>query len=150
MKEYFKYANGFININDENLFLTNSGNWSETHKLNEKSSKSKFKTKKMYLNYLFVVVLLGFGAYDVLKDIKNKSFPFGIVLIALGVLAFFKRDKGNRYKIPLSKVIKITIYRNMAKILFLNENDFEDLVEIANIELKGLGVLERIKEQFNI
>ena len=38
MKEYFKYANGYININDENLFLTHSGNWSETSTLVEKLS----------------------------------------------------------------------------------------------------------------
>ena len=56
MKEYFKYANGFVNLNDENLFLTNSGNWSETSDLLEKSPKSirqnNFKGFKIYI-YLF-------------------------------------------------------------------------------------------------
>ena len=118
MREYFKYADGFINVNKENIFLTNSGNWSETHELNEKSSKSNFKTNKIYLNYLLVIVLIGIGSYDVLKDFKNKSFPFGIVIIALGVLAFIKREKGKRYKIPLSKINKITISNSVAKIVF--------------------------------
>jgi len=150
MKEYFKYANGFININDENLFLTNSGNWSETYDLKEKSSKSNFKTNKIYLNYLFVIVLIGLGIYDVLKDAKNKSFPFGIVLIGLGVLAFLKREKGKRYKIPLSKIIKITVSNNATTIIFYDENDLEDIEEITHIETKGLHVFEQIKQQFNL
>ena len=150
MKEYFKYTNGFININDENLFLTNSGNWSETLNLKEKSSKSNFKTNKMYLNYLFVIVLIGIGIYDVLKDFKNKSFPFGIVLIGLGVLAYFKREKGKNYKIPLSKIIKITVSDNAVKIIFYNENDLEDIEEITNIDTKGMKVFEQIKQQFNL
>jgi hypothetical protein len=150
MKEYFKYANGFININDDNLFLTNSGNWSETYDLKEKSSKSNFKTNKIYLNYLFVIVLIGLGIYDVLKDAKNKSFPFGIVLIGLGVLAFLKREKGKRYKIPLSKIIKITVSNNATTIIFYDENDLEDIEEITHIETKGLHVFEQIKQQFNL
>jgi hypothetical protein len=56
MKEYFKYANGFVNINYENLFLTNSGYWSETRELLEKSSKTikkhKYKSLKIYIFFL--------------------------------------------------------------------------------------------------
>jgi hypothetical protein len=149
MKEYFKYANGFININDENIYLTYSGNWSETYKLNEKSSKSNFTSNKIYFNYFFVIVLLGIGGYDVLKNVKNQSFPFGIVLIGLGIWAFLKRDKGESFKIPLSKVIKITISLNAATIVFYNENNSEDLVEITTMEPKGAGILEQIKQIYN-
>ncbi|MEI7509754.1 MAG: hypothetical protein WCJ62_09865 [Flavobacterium sp.] len=117
--------------------------------MKEKSSV-KLITNKIFLNYLFISVLLGIGAYDVLKDFRNKSFPFGIVLIALGIVAFLKRDKGNSFKIPLVKIIKITIAENRATIVFFNKNDVEDLLEITTIESKGLGVLERIKQQLNI
>jgi len=150
MKEYFKYANGYVNIKDEFFFLTNSGNWSEILELKEKSSKSNFKTNKIYLNYFFVIVLITVGIYDVLKDFKNKSFPFGIVLIGLGVLAFLKRQKGNRFKIPFSKIIKINLSGSTISITFFNKNGFEDLVEIVNIESKGYRFLEQIKLQFNI
>ncbi len=150
MKEYFKYANGYININDENLFLTHSGNWSETSTLVEKSSKVTIKTNKKYLNYLFILVLIGFGVFDVIKDFKNKTFPFGIVLIALGILAFFKREKGNRYIIPLAKIKTITILNTTAEIIFCNEDELEDCETITAIESKGIIVLEQIKEQFTV
>ncbi len=150
MKEYFKYANGYININDENLYLTHSGNWSETNTLVEKSSKVNIKTNKKYLNYLFIVVLIGFGVYDLIKDFKNKTFPFGIVLIALGILAFFKREKGNRYTILLAKIKTITISNTTAEIIFCNEDELEDCETITAIESKGIIVLEQIKEEFTV
>ena len=147
MKEYFKYANGYININDENLYLTHSGNWSETLTLQEKSSKSNFKANRMYLNYLIIVVLIGFGVYDLVKDFKNKTFPFGIVLLFLGFLAYFKREKGMRYKIPIAKIKSITILNNAAKIYFYTADDLEDCTEIFKIEIKGFTILENLKSQ---
>ena len=144
MKEYFKYANGFVNINDENLFLTNSGNWSETHELLEKSSKSirqnNFKEFRIYI-FLFAVACL---IVLILSKSKSGSIPFGIILLGLGVFSYMKRETGKRYKIPISKIINITIVENAAKIIFFNENNIEDFEEINGLESKGLGVLEEL------
>lgn len=144
MKEYFKYANGFVNINDENLFLTNSGNWSETHELLEKSSKSirqnNFKGFRIYI-FLFAVACL---IVLILSNSKKGSIPFGLILLGLGVFSYMKRETGKRYKIPISKIISITIVGNAAKIVFFNENNREDFEEIIGIESKGLGVLEEL------
>jgi hypothetical protein len=144
MKEYFKYANGFVNINDENLFLTNSGNWSETHELLEKSSKSirqnNFKGFRIYI-FLFAVACL---IVLILSKSKSGSIPFGIILLGLGVFSYMKRETGKRYKIPISKIINITIVENAAKIIFFNENNIEDFEEINGLESKGLGVLEEL------
>jgi hypothetical protein len=149
MKEYFKYANGFVNINDENLFLTNSGNWSETHELLEKSPKSikqnNFKGFKIYI-FLFVVVCL---FVLILSKSKSGSIPFGIILLGLGAFAYLKRETGKRYKIPISKIRNIEILKNSAKIIFLNESNNEDIEEITVIETKGLSILENIKHQIN-
>lgn len=154
MKEYFKYANGYVNINDENLFLTNSGNWSETHDLLEKSPKSirknNFKANKIYLYYFFVIILIGFGVFDILRDIKNKSFPFGIILLGLAGLAYMKRETGKRYKIPISKIISFDVSNDKVKILFRNANDINDFEEIFKVETKGLAILEELSRQLKI
>ncbi|WP_196889864.1 hypothetical protein [Aureivirga sp. CE67] len=39
MKEWFKYELGYVNIDSENIYLTGSGNWSETKNLEEKTRK---------------------------------------------------------------------------------------------------------------
>ena len=150
MKEYFKYANGFVNINDENLFLTNSGNWSETHELLEKSSKSirqnNFKGFKIYI-FLFVVVCL---VVLILSKSKSGYIPFGIILLGLGAFAYMKRETGKRYKIPISKIISITIIENSAKIIFFNENCIEDFEVITVVEAKGLLILEELNRQIKV
>ncbi len=147
MKEYFKYANGFVNINDENLFLTNSGNWSETKELLEKSSKSikknNYKSLKIYI-FLFIIFCL---VALILSKSKSGSIPFSIILLGLGVFAYMKREIGNRYKIPISKIRSISIVDNSVKIVFFNENKTEDWEEINAIEAKGFAVLENLKLQ---
>ncbi len=58
MKKWFKYRFGYVNIDDENFYLTNSGNWSETIDMNEKTKKTEKKgsLKKFRINvYLYVV-----------------------------------------------------------------------------------------------
>ena len=145
MKEYFKYANGFVNLNDENLFLTNSGNWSETLDLLEKSPKSirqnNFKGFKIYI-YLFVVACL---IILILSKAKSGSIPFGIVLLGLGTFAYLKRETGKRYKIPTSKIININLNENEATIHFYNANGIEDTEKLNNVEAKGLEILSQWK-----
>lgn len=149
MKEYFKYANGFVNINDDNLFLTNSGNWSETHELLEKSPKSikqnNFKAFKIYI-YLFIIACL---ILFILSKSKSGSIPFGIILLGLGAFAYMKRETGKRYKIPISKIKTIEIIGTSAKIIFYNANNVEDFEEIKSIDVKGIVVLEEVDKFIN-
>ena len=146
MKNYFKYDNGYVNINDENLFLTNSGNWSETYDLWEKSPKSikqnNFKSNKINL-FLFLIICIGLL---MISKAKNAVLPLGF--ISLGIAAFFyiKRETGKRYKIPILKIIKIEVVDNSVKIIFYNANNQEDFEEITNVEFKGLGILEELTQ----
>ena len=149
MKEYFKYANGFVNINDDNLFLTNSGNWSEIQELLEKSPKSikqnNFKGFKIYI-YLFIIACL---ILLILSKSKSGSIPFGIILLVLGAFAYMKRETGKRYKIPIPKIKTIEITGTSAKIIFYNANNVEDFEEIKSIEVKGISVLEEVDKFIN-
>lgn len=146
MKEYFKYANGYININDENLFLTNSGNWSETHDLMEKSPKSirknKFKGFKIYI-YLFVVACL---IILVLSKSKSGSVPVGIILLGLAAFTYMKRETGKQYKIPISKIQNIEFSENQTKIIFLNQANAEDFEILNKVDNKGIEILNVIKK----
>lgn len=144
MKHYFKYANGFVNVNDENLFLTNSGNWSETHDLLEKSPKSiKQNNYKSFKINLFLFIIICIGLLMILKS-KSSLLPFGF--ISLGIAAFFymKRETGKRYKIPISKIKNIEISENQAKIIFLNEANIEDYEILNKVETKGIEIVSKL------
>jgi hypothetical protein len=110
----------------------------------EKSSKSirqnNFKGFRIYI-FLFSVACL---IVLILSKSKSGSIPFGIILLGLGAFAYMKRETGKQYKIPISKIIRVTIIENSAKIIFFNENNNEDFEEINGLEAKGLGVLEEL------
>jgi hypothetical protein len=40
MRHYFRYKGGYINIDDENIYLTTTGNWQETSVLKEQKKKN--------------------------------------------------------------------------------------------------------------
>lgn len=148
MKEYFKYANGFVNLNDDNLFLTNSGNWQETINLFEKSPKSirknKFKGFKIYVFLIVVAVLFSI----ILSKAKAGSIPFGIVLLGLATYSYLKRETGKQYKIPISKIINIQLENKDAIIYFYNANDIEDIEVLKKVDAKGLDVLSKFNLKF--
>ena len=59
-----------------------------------------------------------------------------------------KRETGNKYKIPLSKITDIKISGSDVKIVFLNANNIEDLETIHKVESKGLHVLTELLQTF--
>lgn len=141
MKEYFKYDNGYVNINDENLFLTNSGNWSEITTIEEKSEKTIRKNSIRSLKfYAFILGLVGLVALSVARA-QNGSIPIGLILLVFAAYMYMKRDVGSKYKIPLSKIKNIEIDKEEVKIIFLNLNNVEDFEIIHKVENKGLSIL---------
>lgn len=150
MKHFFKYEKGFININDENLFLTKSGNWSEVDLLLEKSTKSKSQnSKKKIRTYSFYAMLLSFSLLLFFNLNNGKSgkmmLPLGIVLLLLSAYNYIRAGSGNQYKIPLSKINKMEYSFNSLKIYFMNLNGKEDFEKIENIEEKGVQILKDLK-----
>lgn len=150
MKEYFKYANGYVNINDENLFLTNSGNWSETHDLLEKSPKSirknDLKSLKIY-SLPFIIVCIGLLMYS---KLDNVFIPFAFSGSCFGAYLYLKRETGKRYKIPISKITSFEIYDEKVKVLFKNASGVDDFEEIFRVETKGIAILEELNRQLKI
>lgn len=146
MKEYFKYDNGYVNINDENLFLTNSGNWSEIAAIEEKSEKTiKQNNIKGIKFYVFIALLLCFVALSIARA-KSGTIPIGLILLAFAAFMYMKRESGSKYKIPLSKIKNIEISGHEAKIIFLNSNNLEDFEILHKVENKGLSVFADIIE----
>lgn len=148
MKHYFKYSYGYVNIDDENLFMTNSGNWSETHSLEEKSSKTEKANRKKNLKFDFLIFVLiiciAFTVYDGINDVISRSIPIGLLVLALAVYKYFQNEKGKRIKIPLAKIIAIEVIGNNAKIFFYNKSNEKDSEELLKIDSKGIEIIEKL------
>ncbi|KAF2517516.1 hypothetical protein E0W68_11140 [Flavobacterium salilacus subsp. salilacus] len=150
MKHYFKYNNGYINIDEENLYLTNSGNWQETKELIEKgkiSQQHNLKRISEKQNYWFTFYL-AFMSFFVFSTETKVWLPIAIItgLLLFMLFNYFKRDFGFQYKIPLAKIDGIVPYEsNGIKISFRNAGNEADFEIINGIEEKGITFLMKLK-----
>jgi len=145
MKDFFKYRFGYINIDDENLYLTSSGNWQEAYELKEKDSSTKINnlTRIKNRNKGFTPFIL--IAFSIFTD----SVIMASVMIAIAVLLFiilnvyYRRDLGIQYKIPFSKIESVEKYEKGIKISFRNEANENDSENINGIEPRGFDILKQ-------
>lgn len=149
MKEYFKYQCGYVNIDDENLFITNTGNWSETRTMNEKSSdeikvNKRRKAKTEIIVYLLFIAGIIF-IIEAFSDWDTSSFTiFGSLFFLRKVYDYFKDDLGNKYKVPRSKITSIHINKNELMIEFLNLDGELDTETLKKVEEKGIKIMKRL------
>ena len=146
MKHFFKYASGYINVDEHNLYLTNSGNWQEALGLNEKSSATiKQNSRRLGWNNIFINGVLVASAVIVLFMIENQILSIGLVVgmaIALyKVNTTFGQESGKRYKIPLSKIVGVDKFEDGLKIEFLNESGAADYEIVHKVDPKGIAFL---------
>lgn len=139
MKHYFKYSGGYVNIDDENLYLTNSGNWQEARGLEEKSPSTVrannnriIRMKGFVYGIIIVVSAAAFLFY--------KALSFGL-LLSFGALAYklfdyFGTEFGKRYKIPLNKLKEVKIEGETMTLIFLNGRNEVDRESVENVDAR--------------
>lgn len=158
MKHYFKYASGYINIDEENFYLTNSGNWQEARGLHEKSAATVRQNRIRVIRMkAFVYGFFAIALALALLMISSKTFSILLLLIlgagAYYIPEYFKRDFGNRYKIPLNKIDGIEEYENGVKIHFRNSSNDPDFEIVPGVTaetisaMTSLGLMTVIKSQ---
>ncbi len=149
MKEWFKHQYGYVNIYENNLFFTNTGNWSETKDLKEKSDKQvKYKVKK-YKVIVFMTMVFMLFAFSFFSNIISDKLSL-LILIGLPVAGYFfykymHTELGPCYRIPLSKISNIVIDDKKVTVSFINEQGKLDSEILGNIEGKGLQILAKLK-----
>ena len=146
MREWFKYEFGYVNIDDNNVYMTRTGNWSETKEMPEKNKKVAQKNNRR--GSTVIVVLAAFTALILFGLFRNMmSNTVGIPILFLLVAGLFKlyqytkRDIGGQFKIPFSKLNSIEIKDQQAVLHFTNGENEADTQTLSNIEEKGLQLL---------
>ena len=152
-KYWFKYRNGYVNIDSENFYLTNTGNWSETTKLEEKTSETSTKKKaikKEVISTLLFLVQLIIGE----KYFWDKDNIYGVffILLPMAITGFYmyyvmRSEFGETYKVPLEKLKKVEINKQTLKIDFINAEGEQDSELIKGIDSKGLKIIEKLKKR---
>ncbi len=149
MKHYFKYNNGYINIDNENLYLTKTGNWQEVRDIKESNSiipKKKITKLQKVFSWIISSLLVVLCLFNIFYDFEGfLTYFFGLLLIESVILIFHKRDFGKQALIPLNQIEAIELYqKNGLKINFKNVGNEPDFEILKGIEEKGNEFLKKL------
>ena len=154
-KTWFQYEFGFVNIDEENLYLTNTGNWSEIIGLEEKSKKTGGpNTFGSFATIMFLIVVVGLLGFLFFRNIITPGISIvgliGIPFFGYKFYEYIKSDIGVKFKIPWSKISKITVTKQEVKLEFLNGDGVSGTEFLSNVSQKGLDLIENIKEEYQV
>lgn len=156
MKEWLKHKFGFLNIDDEFIFVTKTGNWSEIEDLEEKNHKG-FKTNtfasKLKIG-LYVTVVYGLFVFCIVRNIISGNISF-LLIIGLPVLAYYMfqyliPEYGASFRIPKDKINQIYIDGDSVSIEFLDADNKMTTNNFRGLDEKGIAILETVKISLNV
>jgi len=131
MKTWFKHKYGYVNIDDEYIYFTSSGNWSETSTLTEKSI-SQAQNPRLS-NFIFYFLGIGTIMFFLLSNSKSIPIIVGFSILAYKAYEYLKSDLGPQYKIKKSNVVSVDHDPNETIVKFLNIEGIEESQSIYNI-----------------
>lgn len=149
MKEFFKYRFGYINIDDKNLYLNETGNWSYVEKLKEKKRVSPIQKPTVTIIYKLTYMLSLIAMVIFIIFYSNPFINAVIMLFIYMVIYYFIFEHLNikidyNYKIPLHKINSITQKGNILEINFLLKDNTQTQTFILDkIESRGFDILKQ-------
>ncbi len=151
MKHWFKYEHGYINIDDRNIYLTNSGNWSEVEDLKKRNVRHSENRKKRRIQFFLFIVILVTGIIMLLRINKDSYNVISLVGAISGIIVVYKymrSELGPRYMIPFSRIKRIENIKTITYIYYLVEQEREKVQSLANLEKAGLDYLDELKQSW--
>ncbi|MCB0735892.1 MAG: hypothetical protein KDC92_00170 [Bacteroidetes bacterium] len=134
-----------MNVDDDFIYLTNTGNWSETKMLEEKAKgKQKGQTvRRIRISLFFWVIAILVGGAFVINLINSISF-LSIVSLPVGIFVlyrYFQNEMGPAFCIPKSKILAIDIAHTRISIQFINGDGIKGQVELHYIDPAAMDFL---------
>ncbi|AXG68945.1 hypothetical protein KORDIASMS9_01164 [Kordia sp. SMS9] len=154
MKDWFKYKYGFVNIDSENLYFTNTGNWSEVKDLKEKGIQKQDSFRQFRMRFIpfilvgIAVVLAFFMLFKVDPTIKYTVVG-SVLVLALTSYTYLKTEIGEKFKLPISKIETIDIRGETATVTFQDGNENVSVYMLEKLDRKGMNLLEEVVNQLS-
>ena len=147
MKDWFKYEYGFVNFDEDNFYLTSTGNWSDIKDLKQHEKKITNRLPSKGFIYILLVGVL-FSCLFFLNIISGKMsliLLIGLPLAGVAVYNYMKTELGANYVIPYSKVKEITIEGKKISIDLYDLNNLQSKCELVNVSPEGINKMENLK-----
>jgi uncharacterized protein (DUF58 family) len=148
MKTWFKYEYGFVNIDSQNIYFTNSGNWSETRALEEKGKQKPNNFRKFKIQLFLIICVILFASLFYFNILSGKISILLLVSLAISmyfIYNYMKTELGAKFKLPISKVKSIEIVESNVTINFFDADNEINHIYLEKVEEKGKSILEGLK-----
>ena len=135
-RSYFKHEQGYINVMEDRLCFTRSGNWQEAEQTTERTGRTTaVHTSRVIVGVL--LVLLGGAALGLMKGgrfSEGVSFPLTIGLMGFGCYKLYsalRTDFGPSFCIPFSKIRSVEGTAQGVAITFVNGAWKDDRIAVV-------------------
>lgn len=150
MQAFFKYKFGYVNIDSENLYFTNSGNWSETTGMQEKGIQKQNNSKQTRISYFFTFLFsILFLITIVDLSIERMAVSIPIAILSFSAYRYLSSELGEQFKLPISKISNVEVLDSEVTLSFINGNEESEFIEIAGVDEKGLDLMRVVKTYVN-
>jgi hypothetical protein len=147
MKQWFKHEYGFVNIDAENIYFTNTGNWSETNGLKEKGvqQQNSFRQFRMrIIPFVLIAVVVFLLIFPIDSGKVKFSLIAGLVVLAISARKYLKTEIGAKFKLPISKIENIVLNTESATITFEDGEGKSAEQILEKVDQKGIDLLEEL------
>lgn len=149
-KTFYKYKLGYINIDEDNVYITSTGNWSETNELKEKTfGKSTKKIGKVIAIYFFlmgIILIILFSFLFIEKNFILKLFStLASIAGFLRIKRYFDTEIGQRFFIPKIKILSTEIEDDKLSLKFKTIDGTNDVLIISSLEGDIKNITQELK-----
>lgn len=154
VKSWFPYNDGYVNIDDDNVYLSASGNWQEVRQLKEKDAED-FKSPKIRHLGLWGLITIAstfyfFGSLNAKGSGVQQMLAVAIALLSSYFLyRKFQKDLGPRFRIPLARISQVEMSTDSATIHFKTARLAQGKKTLSGTGIKGLVAVKELKSKID-
>lgn|GEM_PF-1617178 len=152
MKACYKYEFGYLNVDDQFVYFTNTGNWTEIPKLTEKIQQSHARDMRRYFKHTIYLVFISvlaaaFVIYNVLWGIYNMVVIVGLPVLIYYLYQYLKNEMGPAFAIPHDKLVSVEHAGKSTIVTYIDGEGDEVNDKLVKLEEEGKETLNKLAQE---
>lgn len=136
-------------MDDKFVYFTNTGNWTETAKLTEKTQRSHGRDIRRYFKHVIYLVVISvlaaaFLIYNIFFGVYNLVIFIGLPVLIYYLYQYLKNELGPAFAIPHSKLIAVEQHGKSTIIIYIDGEGDEVNDKLVKLEDEGRKALNNI------
>ena len=142
MKAWCKHKFGFVNVDDQFIYFSSTGNWSNMKDLGEfneeKNGRSSSAERYKSISYLGVLgILIVWILWMIGLNSLSYASIIGLAWLCYSAYHYMIPGLTGEFKIPHTNITKVEINTSTAVLTFLDFNDVQNVQKISGLDKKG-------------